>query len=244
MSQISALETSALDTRVPALLRELEGKSIVESLTLLAAEFEGQIAFSSSLGIEDQLITHYIFENNLPIRVFSLDTGRLFNETYTLLHKTNQHYGKNIEVFFPQHEAVERLVTEKGTLSFYNSIENRKECCYIRKVEPLKRALQGVKLWVTGIRAEQSDARHDLQLLEWDPGFQTIKYNPLLDWSFEGVREAVKELHIPYNPLHDKGFVSIGCAPCTRAIAEGEDFRAGRWWWESNSKKECGLHAR
>lgn len=237
-------QTVALETQVPALLAQLEGKSIVESLALLAAEFEGQIAFSSSLGIEDQLITHYIFEHNLPIRVFSLDTGRLFNETYTLLHKTNEHYGKKIEVFFPQHEAVEQLVSEKGTLSFYNSIENRKECCYIRKVEPLKRALQGVKLWITGIRAEQSDARQGLQLLEYDPGFQMIKYNPLLDWSFEGVREAVKELHIPYNPLHDKGFVSIGCAPCTRAVAPGEDFRAGRWWWESNSKKECGLHAR
>ncbi len=235
---------SESDTQVAPLLAQLEGKSIVESLSLLASRFEGQIAFSSSLGIEDQLITHYIFEHNLPIRVFSLDTGRLFNETYNLLHKTNEHYGKKIEVYFPQHEAVEQLVSAKGTLSFYNSLENRKECCYIRKVEPLKRALQGVKLWVTGIRAEQSDARHDLQLLEWDPGFQMIKYNPLLDWSFEAVREAVKELHIPYNPLHDKGFVSIGCAPCTRAIAEGEDFRAGRWWWESNSKKECGLHAR
>jgi len=239
MSQISALET-----KVPALLGLLEGKSIEESLAVLAAQFPRQIAFSSSLGIEDQLITHYIFENNLPIRVFSLDTGRLFNETYNLLHKTNQHYGKKIEVFFPQHEAVEQMVTEKGTLSFYNSVEDRKQCCYIRKVEPLKRALQGVQLWITGIRAEQSDARHDLQLLEWDPGFQMIKYNPLLSWSFDAVREAVRQLHIPYNPLHDKGFVSIGCAPCTRAIAEGEDFRAGRWWWESNSKKECGLHAR
>ncbi|MHA6247515.1 phosphoadenylyl-sulfate reductase [Pontibacter sp. CAU 1760] len=237
-------QTVALETQVPALLAQLEGKSIVESLTLLAAEFEGQIAFSSSLGIEDQLITHFIFEHNLPVRVFSLDTGRLFNETYNLLHKTNEHYGKKIEVFFPRHEAVEQLVSEKGTLSFYNSVENRKECCYIRKVEPLKRALQGVKLWITGIRAEQSDARQDLKLLEYDPGFQMIKYNPLLDWTFEGVREAVKELHIPYNPLHDKGFVSIGCAPCTRAVAPGEDFRAGRWWWESNSKKECGLHAR
>jgi phosphoadenosine phosphosulfate reductase len=239
MSQISALET-----KLPALLALLEGKSIEESLALLAAQFPGQIAFSSSLGIEDQLITHYIFENDLPIRVFSLDTGRLFNETYTLLHKTNQHYGKKIEVFFPKHEAVEQLVTEKGTMSFYNSIEDRKQCCFIRKVEPLKRALQGVQLWITGIRAEQSDARQDLQLLEWDPGFQTIKYNPLLHWTFDEVREAVRKLRIPYNPLHDKGFVSIGCAPCTRAIAVGEDFRAGRWWWEDNSKKECGLHAR
>ena len=237
-------DISALETKVPALLALLEGKGIEESLALLAAQFEGHIAFSTSLGIEDQLVTHYIFENNLPIRVFSLDTGRLFNETYNLLHKTNQHYGKKIEVLFPKHEAVEQMVTEKGTLSFYNSVEDRKQCCFVRKVEPLKRALQGVQLWITGIRAEQSDARQNLQLIEWDPGFQVIKYNPLKNWSLDAVREAVRQLNIPYNPLHDKGFVSIGCAPCTRAIAEGEDFRAGRWWWESNSKKECGLHAR
>ncbi|RDV16186.1 phosphoadenylyl-sulfate reductase [Pontibacter diazotrophicus] len=237
-------DISALETKVPALLALLEGKGIEESLALLAAQFEGQIAFSTSLGIEDQLVTHYIFESNLPIRVFSLDTGRLFNETYNLLHKTNQHYGKKIEVFFPKHEAVEQMVTEKGTLSFYNSVEDRKQCCFVRKVEPLKRALQGVQLWITGIRAEQSDARQNLQLIEWDPAFQVIKYNPLKNWSLDAVREAISQLNIPYNPLHDKGFVSIGCAPCTRAIAEGEDFRAGRWWWESNSKKECGLHAR
>ncbi|MFD1186042.1 phosphoadenylyl-sulfate reductase [Pontibacter rugosus] len=215
-----------------------------EGLRILAQEFQGSIAFSSSLGVEDQLVTHYIFENNLPIRVFTLDTGRLFNESYTLLHKTNNHYGKKIEVYFPKHEAVEQLVNEKGPMSFYNSIDDRKQCCYIRKVEPLNRALQGVNIWVTGIRADQSGARQDLQLLEWDEGHQLIKYNPLLDWSLEDVKDAVKTLNIPYNPLHDKGFVSIGCAPCTRAIAEGEDFRAGRWWWEDNSKKECGLHAR
>ncbi|GAB3810862.1 phosphoadenylyl-sulfate reductase [Pontibacter rugosus] len=210
-----------------------------EGLRILAQEFQGSIAFSSSLGVEDQLVTHYIFENNLPIRVFTLDTGRLFNESYTLLHKTNNHYGKKIEVYFPKHEAVEQLVNEKGPMSFYNSIDDRKQCCYIRKVEPLNRALQGVNIWVTGIRADQSGARQDLQLLEWDEGHQLIKYNPLLDWSLEDVKDAVKTLNIPYNPLHDKGFVSIGCAPCTRAIAEGEDFRAGRWWWEDNSKKNA-----
>ncbi|PRY09706.1 phosphoadenylylsulfate reductase (thioredoxin) [Pontibacter ummariensis] len=237
-------QPSALETKVPALLALLEGKSIEEGLRLLTEQFEGSIAFSSSLGIEDQLITHYIFENNLPVRVFSLDTGRLFNETYTLLHKTNNHYGKKIEVFFPKHEAVEQMVNEKGTMSFYNSIDDRKQCCYIRKVEPLNRALEGVQLWITGIRADQSGARQNLQLLEWDAERQLIKYNPLLHWSLEEVSQTVKALHIPYNPLHDKGFVSIGCAPCTRAIREGEDFRAGRWWWEDNSKKECGLHAR
>lgn len=230
--------------KLDSLRTALDGKSIEEGLRLLSAEYEGTIAFSSSLGFEDQLITHYIYDNNLPVRVFTLDTGRLFNESYTLLHKTNQRYGKQIEVYFPKHEAVEQLLNKKGPMSFYNSIEDRKECCYIRKVEPLNRALQGVKIWVTGIRADQSGARQNLQLLEWDEQHQLIKYNPLLNWTIAEVREAIREHNIPYNPLHDKGFVSIGCAPCTRAIQEGEDFRAGRWWWEDNSKKECGLHAR
>lgn len=230
--------------KLDSLRTALDGKSVEEGLRLLATEYEGTIAFSSSLGFEDQLITHYIYNNSLPVRIFTLDTGRLFNESYTLLHKTNQRYGKQIEVYFPKHEAVEQLLNHKGPISFYNSIEDRKECCYIRKVEPLNRALQGVKIWVTGIRADQSGARQDLQLLEWDEQHQLIKYNPLLSWTIAEVREAIREHNIPYNPLHDKGFVSIGCAPCTRAIQEGEDIRAGRWWWEDNSKKECGLHAR
>lgn len=239
MSHLLALETS-----IPALLADLQGLSAAEGLRYLAGKFSGNIAFSSSLGIEDQLVTHYIFDNKLPVRVFTLDTGRLFNETYTLLHKTNQRYDQKIEVYFPKHEAVEQLLHNKGPLSFYDSIENRKECCYIRKVEPLKRALQGVKVWVTGLRADQSDNRQSLQLLEWDDNFKVIKYNPLLDYTLDDVRAAIKEYNIPYNTLHDRGFVSIGCAPCTRAINEGENFRAGRWWWEDNSKKECGLHAR
>lgn len=230
--------------KLDVLRTALAGLPAAEGLRRLTEEFEGSIAFSSSLGIEDQLITHYIFEQNLPVRVFTLDTGRLFNESYTLLHRTNKHYGKNMEVYFPKHEAVEQLVNGKGPMSFYNSIEDRKECCYIRKVEPLNRALQGVQVWVTGIRADQSGARQDLQLLEWDEAHQLIKYNPLLNYTLDEVLATVKALHIPYNPLHDKGFVSIGCAPCTRAIQPGEDFRAGRWWWEDNSKKECGLHAK
>jgi len=239
MSHLLALETS-----IPALLADLQGLSAAEGLRYLAGKFSGTIAFSSSLGIEDQLVTHYIFDNKLPVRVFTLDTGRLFNETYSLLHRTNQRYDEKIEVYFPKHEAVEQLLHNKGPLSFYESIENRKECCFIRKVEPLKRALQGVEVWVTGLRADQSDNRQSMQLLEWDDNFKVIKYNPLLDYTLEDVRAAVKAHNIPYNTLHDKGFVSIGCAPCTRAINEGENFRAGRWWWEDNSKKECGLHAR
>lgn len=233
-----------LESRTAELSEAIRGKSIEESLAFLAQEFEGSIAFSSSLGIEDQAITHFIFENNLPIRVFTLDTGRLFPETYTLLQRTNRRYDKKIEVYFPKTQDVEDLVSNKGPFSFYDSIEDRKQCCFIRKVEPLNRALQGVKLWITGIRREQSDARQNLALLQWDPNQKLIKYNPILEWTFEQVTQYVKQENIPYNPLHDKGFVSIGCAPCTRAIREGEDFRAGRWWWEDNSKKECGLHAR
>jgi phosphoadenosine phosphosulfate reductase len=229
---------------VPDLYTAIQGKSIEQALAFLAEKFEGAIAFSTSLGIEDQALTHIIYSNNLPIRVFTLDTGRLFPETYSLLQRTNNRYNTKIEVFFPKHTEVEDLLNKKGPFSFYDSIEARKECCFVRKVEPLNRALKGVKCWITGIRREQSDARQNLQLLEWDEKQQLVKFNPLLEWSLEEVKAFVKKENIPYNPLHDKGFVSIGCAPCTRAIREGEDFRAGRWWWEDNSKKECGLHAR
>ncbi|MFT2011354.1 phosphoadenylyl-sulfate reductase [Pontibacter sp. 13R65] len=235
-------QTEALHISLPQLEEAIDQKSIVESLQYLAEQFPGQIAFSSSLGIEDQVITHLIFSNNIPIRVFTLDTGRLFNETYNLLHNTNKRYKTKIEVYFPNTESVEKLVNEKGPNSFYQSVENRKECCYIRKVEPLNRALQGVKCWVTGIRREQSDARQTLKALEYDEKLQLVKYNPLLEWSFEETTKFAKENYVLYNPLHDQGFVSIGCASCTRAIQPGEHFRAGRWWWEDNSKKECGLH--
>jgi phosphoadenosine phosphosulfate reductase len=236
--------TNDFQISVPDLYTAIQGKSIAEALAFLAGQFEGSIAFSTSLGVEDQVITHLIYSNNLPVRVFTLDTGRLFPETYNLLQRTNNRYDTKIEVYFPKHTEVEDLLNQKGPFSFYDSIEARKECCFIRKVEPLQRALKGVKCWITGIRREQSDARQNLQLLEWDEKQQLLKFNPLLEWSLEEVKAFVKKENVPYNPLHDKGFVSIGCAPCTRAIREGEDFRAGRWWWEDNSKKECGLHAR
>ncbi len=227
-----------------SLLSLIGGKTEVEVLRLLSELFPGQVAFSTSLGYEDQVITDMILANGLDIRIFTLDTGRMFPETYTTLQKTNNRYDTKIEVLFPKNDAVEKLLTDKGPLSFYESVENRKECCFIRKVEPLNRALKGVKIWVTGIRAEQSPNRTDMTVIEWDGGHDLFKYNPLLHWSFEQVKSYVKTNNVPYNPLHDKGFVSIGCAPCTRAILEGEDFRAGRWWWEDESKKECGLHAR
>ena len=224
-------------------LNNIEELSLEEVLKEIATQYGDKAAFSTSLSWEDQVISHHIFANNLPIRVFTLDTGRMFPETYNVLNRTKDRYGKVIEVYFPNNESVEKLVTSKGPFSFYESLENRKECCNIRKVEPLNRALKGVEVWITGLRAEHSDNRKDLSIVEKDDQRNIIKVNPLLNWSFEEVKAEISKHNIPYNILHDKGFVSIGCQPCTRAIKEGEDFRAGRWWWEDTSKKECGLHS-
>jgi phosphoadenosine phosphosulfate reductase len=227
--------------QVKHIIEQLNGLSLSESLTFLSENFK-QIAFSTSLGLEDQVITHHVFSQNLPIRVFTLDTGRMFNESYKVLDSTRERYKKEIEVYFPKHDATEKLMQTKGAFSFYESVENRKECCFIRKVEPLKRALQNTEVWITGLRAEQSENRQSIEIAEWDEGNQLIKIHPLMHWTLDEVKSEIKKHNIPYNILHDKGFVSIGCAPCTRAIREGEDFRAGRWWWEDKSKKECGLH--
>jgi phosphoadenosine phosphosulfate reductase len=215
-----------------------------QRLAWLADRFAGKAVFSTSFGLEDQVIAHLIFTHQLPIRVFTLDTGRNFQETYSTWARTLEQYGQPIAVYYPQAAAVEQLLLSKGPNSFYDSVDNRKECCYIRKVEPLNRALEGQQLWVTGIRADQSANRHDMSHLEWDGAHQLVKFHPLFDWTFDQVRAYAREHRIPYNPLHDKGFLSIGCAPCTRALRPGEDFRAGRWWWEDTSKKECGLHER
>lgn len=214
----------------------------VEALRKLTELFPGQVVFSTSLGYEDQVITDLIATNNVLVRFFTLDTGRMFAETYSVWNKTLSRYGITIETMYPKADAVERMMTDKGPYSMYESVENRKECCGIRKVEPLNRALVGQKVWITGIRAEQSANRHDMPRLEWDEAHGLFKFHPLLDWTFEQVKQYVKDHNVPYNPLHDRGFVSIGCQPCTRAIQPGEDFRAGRWWWEDNSRKECGLH--
>lgn len=203
--------------------------------------YPGKTVFSSSLGQEDQLLTDVIYRNNLPVKVFTIDTGRLFNETYELLERTNARYKTSIAVYFPDQADVETFVKEKGINSFYESVENRKECCHIRKVKLLNRALQGAKVWITGLRAEQSQNRKEMPVTEWDESRQLYKFNPLIRWSYSEVMDYIKEFNVPYNPLHDKGFISIGCAPCTRATEPGEDPRAGRWWWET-SQKECGLH--
>jgi phosphoadenosine phosphosulfate reductase len=216
--------------------------SMDELLTELTKTFPGQVTFSTSFSYEDQVITHKILSNNLPIKIFTLDTGRLFPETYSVWRATNEKYDTHIKAYYPDSLLIEDYVSEKGPNAFYESIENRKECCHIRKVIPLKRALKDNAVWITGLRAEHSADRHNMPQVECDECNNIIKYHPILHWTTEEVKQYINKNDIPYNILHDKGFVSIGCAPCTRAIRPGEDFRAGRWWWEDNSKKECGLH--
>lgn len=222
--------------------QQLHGLNVVEKLRYLAQAYQNKIVFSTSFGWEDQVITHLIFANQIPIKVFTLETGRLFPETYYVWNRTLEIYRQPIHAYFPQSDLLQKMVAAKGPNSFYESVENRKECCFIRKIEPLKRALAGNEIWITGIRAEQSTNREHMEDVEWDEGNQLIKFHPIFDWTLDEVKEFIKVNNIVYNTLHDKGFPSIGCAPCTRAVREGEDFRAGRWWWEDQSKKECGLH--
>lgn len=226
---------------VEELIQRTENLSIEETLAFLANEFSEKVVFSTSFGQEDQVITALIATNELPIKIFTLDTGRLFQETYDVFHKTLKKYKVNIQTFYPETSQVENLLNTKGPNSFYESVENRKECCFIRKVVPLKKGLAGNKVWITGLRAEQSENRNDLALFEYDAHFDIIKFNPLLKWTLAEVQKYIDDNNVPQNSLHKKGFISIGCAPCTRAIVEGEDIRAGRWSWES-SHKECGLH--
>jgi phosphoadenosine phosphosulfate reductase len=220
----------------------LENASLEDGLQLLSNHFGKKSVFSTSFGQEDQVIADAIFKNQFNINVFTLDTGRLFQETYELMDNTRAKYKTNFATYFPNNQSVENLVNEKGFNSFYESVENRKECCFIRKIEPLTRALAGAEVWITGLRAEQSDNRASMEIIEWDEKFKVIKYNPLIHWTYEEVLAYLKINKVPDNPLHRKGFISIGCGPCTRAIAPDEHPRAGRWWWEA-SQKECGLHA-
>jgi phosphoadenosine phosphosulfate reductase len=224
------------------LIKQVENCPTPEAVKLVADLFPGQVVFSSSLGQEDQVLTDLIFGNDLPVKIFTIDTGRLFNETYELLDRTMARYKKPVHVYFPEAGDVEAFVNVQGINSFYESVENRKTCCFIRKVKPLNRALTGAKVWITGLRAEQSHNREQMPMIEWMEDKQLYKFNPLIRWSYEEIMEYINEFNVPYNRLHDKGFFSIGCAPCTRAIEPGEDARAGRWWWET-SQKECGLHA-
>ena len=214
----------------------------VDEVIRLAVNELGQKAvFTTSFGAEDQVITHCIAERKLSVDLITLDTGRLFNETLETYEKTTKKYRNIIKVLFPDANDVEAYVGKNGINGFYDSVELRKECCNIRKIKPLERGLKDYGIWITGLRADQSDNRSHMNFFEWDGHFKIVKVNPLLRWTFDDVMNFIRSNFIPYNLLHDKGFVSIGCAPCTRAIMEGEDFRAGRWWWET-SKKECGLH--
>jgi phosphoadenosine phosphosulfate reductase len=238
-NKIMAIEN---EPNIEALIQQTKGLSIAETLAYLATTYKDAVVFSTSFSYEDQVITHQILDNKLPIKIFTLDTGRLFAETYSVWSSTNSRYQTSIQAYYPSAIDLENFVVANGPNAFYESVENRKTCCHIRKVAPLKRALNGNKVWITGLRAEHSPNRQAVAIFEWDGANKIIKYNPILHWSTSEVSTYIQAHNIPYNPLHDKGFVSIGCAPCTRAIKPGEDFRAGRWWWEDASKKECGLH--
>ena len=206
------------------------------------AEEHGAVTFANSFGAEDMVLTDLILAEKLPIEIFSLDTGRLPAETYTLMGEVEQHYGTRLKVYFPDATAVESYVRSEGINAFYDSVERRKQCCAIRKVAPLKRALAGKSAWITGMRAAQSATRTELPVRQFDEANGLAKYNPLADWSEAEVWAYIRIHGLPYNALHDQFYPSIGCAPCTRAIAVGEDVRAGRWWWEDPDNKECGLH--
>jgi phosphoadenosine phosphosulfate reductase len=227
---------------VHSLQRSATGQSIQVILQDLISRYPGQVTFSTSFGWEDQVITDIILRHNFPVSIFTLDTGRMFPETYATWQKTNEAYGVKIGGYYPDSSAAAAFVSGHGPNAFYESPDLRKACCYIRKVVPLKAALHNKAVWITGLRSAQSATRTGLSLFQWDDSNHVIKYNPLLEWSLDEVTAYIQQHNVPYNPLHDRGFVSIGCAPCTRAIQPGEDFRAGRWWWEEENKKECGLH--
>ncbi len=224
------------------LTEELAQKAPHEILDYFIKEFDGKVGLATSLGAEDQVLTDMIVSIDKSVKLFTLDTGRVFPETYDVLDETNKKYGIHVEVYFPNADKVEEMVNSKGINLFYESIENRKLCCGIRKIEPLKRALKDIDVWVTGLRKDQSITRFFTPLVEWDEGNQVIKVNPLLKWSEKDVWKYIEEKQVPYNKLHDKGFPSIGCQPCTRPVEKGQDIRAGRWWWEEPEHKECGLH--
>jgi len=224
------------------LATETEGYSAQELLELLAERFGDKIALATSFGAEDQVLTDMLCRIESKPSVFTLDTGRLPEETYQVMQATREKYGIQIDILFPDYKQVEDMVNRFGPNLFYTSIEARKLCCRVRKIEPLKRKLSGLQAWICGLRAEQSVTRTDLQRIEYDENFGLIKVSPLVDWITEQIWNYIRENKVPYNKLHDKGYSSIGCAPCTRPIRDGEDIRAGRWWWEKPEHKECGLH--
>jgi phosphoadenosine phosphosulfate reductase len=220
------------------------GASLADRLRLSVEEANGRVVFTTSFGLEDQAITHAIAASGVPVEIATLDTGRLFAETYDLWAATEERYGLRIAAFVPKGDALETLLGRQGVNGFRASVEARKACCGVRKVEPLRRALQGAAGWITGLRAGQSPHRAATPFRQHDPVHRILKFSPLADWSRSDVERFVADNRVPYSPLHDRGFPSIGCAPCTRAVRVGEPERAGRWWWEEEDKKECGLHLR
>lgn len=238
----SGIETIDSDDVANLAANLASASDLVQRLRLLAEAIPGRVTFSTSLGIEDQAILYAIAQSGVAIDVVTLDTGRLFPETIDLLAQSEQRYGLKLRVLPPSAKDAEALVARDGVLGFRWSIEARKACCHVRKVEPLNRALAGAHGWITGLRRGQSSGRADLSFADWDADHALIKINPLADWSLQRLEAYVAEHDIPISPLHARGFPSIGCYPCTRAVKPGEDIRAGRWWWESESGKECGLH--
>ena len=223
-------------------LQTLEQAQPEEILRWAAQTFPGKVALASSLGLEDQVITHLIASLRLPIDIFTLDTGRLFQETYDLIERTQERYGRSIRILFPNTKDVEQMLESHGPNLFRKSVELRRLCCHVRKVAPLKRALSELDAWICGLRREQSVTRDSLGVVQWDSANNLAKISPLARWTEQQTWNFIRANKVPYNVLHDKGFPSIGCACCTRAIAPGEDIRAGRWWWENPEHKECGLH--
>lgn len=230
--------------QIEQLNKSFDGKSPQEVLAYFIEKYGGRVALASSLGLEDQVLTDMIAKISKSARIFTIDTGRLFPESYTLIDRTNGKYDINIELYVPESKAVEGYVKENGVNGFYDSVEKRKKCCNARKIQPLLRALSTLDVWICGLRQEQSITRTGVHTVEWDAANGLIKVNPLVHWTEAQVWDYIKQHKVPYNALHDKGFPSIGCQPCTRAVAEGEDIRAGRWWWENPEHKECGLHKR
>jgi phosphoadenosine phosphosulfate reductase len=231
-------------TAINALNEKFKNESPENVLQYFLKTYASKIALASSMGAEDQVLTHMIANIDAGCNIFTLDTGRVFPETYSTIERTNTQYGIRISIYFPNTDAVEEMVNIKGVNLFYESIENRKQCCAVRKIEPLHRAFNGLEVWISGLRREQAITREEMQMIEWDESNQLIKINPLINWTEKEVWKFIRKNGIPYNKLHDNGFPSIGCQPCTRAIQPGEDVRAGRWWWENPETKECGLHAK
>lgn len=223
---------------------ELKGKSAIGVIGYFLHLFGEKIVLSTSLGLEDQVLTEMTLRQKRDIKIFTLDTGRLFPETYDLIARTNKHFGIRIKTYFPEPARVEEMVANHGINLFYDSVEKRKMCCAIRKVAQLPRAFECMEAWICGLRKDQSVSRFFNKMVEWDENNGLIKINPLINWTIKEVWDYIKNHNIPYNLLHDRGFPSIGCEPCTRAIEPGEDVRAGRWWWENELHKECGLHKR